>query len=562
MRTSPLVSVITTLCGASFAQPLPLDFIPQRPRKRVPTSWILVLLFSMLPAGVQAQFNYTINTDLTVTITGYTGPGGAVTIPSTISGLPVTTIATSAFPQPGVTNIIIPSSVTNIQDSAFSGCSTLLAINVDGNNSYYCSGAGVLFDKGQTTLIQYPLARGGNYAIPNSVTNVGKNAFANCITLSSVTMPNSVSVIGDSAFFGCTALPGITIPDSVTDIGRIAFKYCSGLTNVTMGSRVANIEVATFAYCAGLASMTIPNSVRSIGDEAFWGCGSLRDMIIPNSVAYLGTYAFRDCGSLTSATLGTRITNILDFAFYNCGSLTNAPINGIVNIGAYAFANCFSLPSVNIPDSVTNIGRFAFSSSGLFSVTISATWMGEAAFYGCNNLTNVIINNGVRNIARSGFAYCSSLTTVTIGRDVGDIGGYAFSPCPNLTAVYFQGAPPVLDCCGITPCCVFGAPHSILYFVPGTPGWGAAFADRPAVPLALPYPVILNSSTSLGVQSNGFGFTVSWATNLSVVVETSTNLANPAWQRLQTITLTGGSYYFTDPQWTNYPNRFYRIRSP
>jgi hypothetical protein len=77
----------------------------------------------------------------------------------------------------------------------------------------------------------------------------------------------------------------------------------------------------------------------------------------------------------------------------------------------------------------------------------------------------------------------------------------------------------------------------------------------------LPYPVILNSSPTFGVQNNQFGFTVSWATNLPVVVEATTNLAHPVWQPLQTNTLTGGSFYFSDPQWTNHPIRFYRLRS-
>jgi hypothetical protein len=64
------------------------------------------------------------------------------------------------------------------------------------------------------------------------------------------------------------------------------------------------------------------------------------------------------------------------------------------------------------------------------------------------------------------------------------------------------------------------------------------------------------------VQTNGFGFIISWATNISVVVEACTNLANPTWSPLATNTLSGGSAYFSDPQWTNYPARFYRLRSP
>ena len=74
--------------------------------------------------------------------------------------------------------------------------------------------------------------------------------------------------------------------------------------------------------------------------------------------------------------------------------------------------------------------------------------------------------------------------------------------------------------------------------------------------------MILNFGPSFGVGTSGFGFIISWATNFPVVVEACTNLANPNWSPLATNTLTGGSSHFSDPQWTNHPNRFYRLRSP
>jgi hypothetical protein len=64
------------------------------------------------------------------------------------------------------------------------------------------------------------------------------------------------------------------------------------------------------------------------------------------------------------------------------------------------------------------------------------------------------------------------------------------------------------------------------------------------------------------VKTNRFGFMISWATNMSVVVEACTNPANPSWSQVGTNTLTGGWSYFSDPDWTNYPRRFYRLRSP
>ena len=84
------------------------------------------------------------------------------------------------------------------------------------------------------------------------------------------------------------------------------------------------------------------------------------------------------------------------------------------------------------------------------------------------------------------------------------------------------------------------------------------FDGLPTAPWFLPNPLILNNGPGFGVQPGGFGFTISWATNASVVVEAATNLANPVWIPVSTSPLTGGTIYFSDPQWTNYPERFYR----
>ena len=189
-----------------------------------------------------------------------------------------------------------------------------------------------------------------------------------------------------------------------------------------------------------------------------------------------------------------------------------------------------------IPDSVTSIAQHAFG--------------------GCTNLTNAAIGNGVTSIGPEAFDVCTALTSVTIGSAVVSIGHWAFG-CPKLRTVFFLGDAPAVDALAFE-----GAPDAIVYYLPGTRGWRSKFAGRPTALWYLPNPVILNSSSSLGVQSNGFGFTVSWATNTFVVVKAATNLANPAWTPLHTNTLNSGSFYFSDSEWTNYPTRFYRVVVP
>jgi len=104
-----------------------------------------------------------------------------------------------------------------------------------------------------------------------------------------------------------------------------------------------------------------------------------------------------------------------------------------------------------------------------------------------------------------------------------------------------------------------GANNAAVYYLAGTIGWSTTFGGRPTL-LWNPQPQ--TSVTSIGVQTNRFGFNITGTSNLVIVVEACTNLAHPIWYPLQTNTLTGGSSYFSDPQWTNYSGRFYRLRSP
>jgi hypothetical protein len=108
---------------------------------------------------------------------------------------------------------------------------------------------------------------------------------------------------------------------------------------------------------------------------------------------------------------------------------------------------------------------------------------------------------------------------------------------------------------------VFYGESGTAYYLPGTTGWGATFGGWPTAGWYQPKPTILGSGYGLGVRSNSFGFTISWATNLSIIVQATTNLANPVWTPLATNPLVGGTNYFSDPKWTNYPGRFYRVRS-
>jgi hypothetical protein len=120
-----------------------------------------------------------------------------------------------------------------------------------------------------------------------------------------------------------------------------------------------------------------------------------------------------------------------------------------------------------------------------------------------------------------------------------------------LTALYFQGDAPALP---VNATVFPSGSQATIYYLPGTTGWGATFGGLPTV---LWNPEIQNP----GVSGNEFGFTLTGSTNLVVVVEACANLADPTWFPVGTNTLNGGLAYVSDPQWTNDPARFYRLRS-
>jgi hypothetical protein len=224
-------------------------------------------------------------------------------------------------------------------------------------------------------------------------------------------------------------------------------------------------------------------------------------------------------------------------AFKGCTGLTNVTLgDGVMNIGPAAFSCCTSLTSIAIPNSVTEIGYVAFE--------------------GCTSLTNVAIGNGLTKIGGGAFAWCTGLTSVTIPNSVANIGYAAFEGCTGLTGTYFKGDAPNVDSEAFN-----GDDNATVYYLPGTTGWATTFGGRPTALWVLPYPVILTTAPNFGIQTNAFGFRISWATNAPVVVEASTTLASPAWSPVSTNTLTSGWSYFSDRDWANYPSRFYRARA-
>ena len=261
------------------------------------------------------------------------------------------------------------------------------------------------------------------------------------------------------------------------------------------------------------------------------------------------------------------VTGVGDWAFNGCTTLTNLVFpDSLTTIGSYSFGGCSSLTNVTIPNSVSSIGEGAFAGTSLANVILpnGITRIEDDTFSWCPNLTGVAIPASVTYIGNYAFAYCTSLTTVTIGNGIASIGNYTFYRCTSLMSVYFQGNAPTYG-----PNVFVGDANATVYYLPGTRGWGATFGGTlfggtifGALPTVLWNPQVQTAEASFGVQGNQFGFAITGNSNLVVVVEACTNLANADWCPVATNTLINGSSFFGNPQWTNYSDRYYRLRLP
>lgn len=200
----------------------------------------------------------------------------------------------------------------------------------------------------------------GKVILPNSITEIGDSAFSGCNELSAIEIPNSVNKIGAYAFYGCKTLKNVIIPGSVETIGNRAFYNCSALANVTLENGIRNIGEYAFADCSNLTKVVVPNSVRNIGRNIFSDCSSLETVKLSENITSISYEMFMNCYSLKSIEFSSSLTYADKYAFQNCKSLTTLTFPKTFNmIFDSVFLGCSSLKTVNIkatkPFSVSNI---------------------------------------------------------------------------------------------------------------------------------------------------------------------------------------------------------------
>lgn len=277
--------------------------------------------------------------------------------------------------------------------------------------------------------------------IPSSVTKIDNFAFSGCIGLKSLNIANNITHIGESAFWGCKNLISVTIPETVCYIENHAFACCENLKTVTYcGTIEPEVEknlgkCMVFSKCPKLSEIEVPAEYNG---RSFCGKKVLKSSTSTNDskIQYEGR-----CGSGVRYSFN-KLTGRL--TIFGVGEMTNYSYSlnnqqkcfpwdsyksdikslvikkGVTSIGSYTFYRCDNLKSICIPESVKNIGCNAFCS--------------------CKNLITVKIPDGVSKIDNSAFKSCLELKSVIIPASVNEIGENVFRECVKLNSIIYLGA--------------------------------------------------------------------------------------------------------------------------
>ena len=385
------------------------------------------------PGEGESDYTYNALDDGTIEITGYSGSAENIVIPAQIDGKSVTRIGNNAFEKSSAKEIVIPDSVTEIGSQAFSGCGKLTGVS-----------------------------------IPNSVTMIRDRAFFDCNSLASITIPDSVTDIELQAFCNCTSLKSVTIPASVTDIGDEAFGYYFNDIDESEIKKVYGFKINYVKNTYGHYYAT----KNGFSDEDCLFTNELNDGTLEIS-KYVGNSATYE---IPGEIDGKKVIRIGNSAFIDCTELTSVTIpDGVTDIRWRAFYNCVSLKSVTIPKSVTYIDSYAFGyyydsdsfetkkidgfkinyvkntyghmyalkngftdeacllTHELYDGTLEITeYVGNSATY---VIPSEIDGKRVTQIGYDAFNDCTELTSITIPDGVTIIGNSAFSDCTSLETV-------------------------------------------------------------------------------------------------------------------------------
>lgn len=325
-------------------------------------------------------FNYSVNNDNTIKITGYTGSETDIIIPSEIDGKPVTIIGNSAFKEKGLTSVEIPDTVVTIEDEAFMNnllTSVKLGENLEtiGNWAFYS--------------LNNNYNRLESIEFPSKLKTIGNSAFSGN-NINSITFSENLETIGNFAFNN-NNLQSIEFPSKLKTIGNSAFNN-NLLTSIKFGENVETIGSQAFSANKLQGSLKLPSKLKSIGERAFYFNRQLDTVVLGDNIETIGNEAFRENSALNRVIFKGDVKNSIGNGIFRSTTTdVYGPLNS--NIGTYVkkynlnFIDINSLYSINFSQ---NGGPGKNAST---KVTISNLWNNETLKYAWSQSTTTPAEN-------------------------------------------------------------------------------------------------------------------------------------------------------------------------
>lgn len=229
-----------------------------------------------------SNFEYSENSDGTVTITGYKGSSLRIGIPEKIDGKIVSAIGQNAFngyddknevenSNASIIAVNIPDTVKRIENGAFANDFKLKYVKLSANLEVLSESAFA-----SCSILE-------NVEIPKTVTEIGSYAFYKCDGLTEAVIPDSVEKIGEAAYACSDSIVKVQLSENIDSIPDYLFYECDALKDINLPAEITEIGEGAFAWTA-VEKIEIPDKTASIGDGAFFSCMNLKEIIIPESV--------------------------------------------------------------------------------------------------------------------------------------------------------------------------------------------------------------------------------------------------------------------------------------
>lgn len=381
-----------------------------------------------------SQYSVTVGPNVTHISDGMFGGDGLISV-AFEEGSICTDIGTMAFASENLESIELPESIQTIGMQAFGSYGRVTDIyykgDVKGWSELLCHENFHGYDISYNLYIQGELA--DELVIPETVTNIENFAFSGIISLTSVEFLSSDIQIGQNAFAGCASLR--LVCGGVASVGNYAFDNCTALEEVKLSSEeLLAVEGFAFRGCTALESLFLPQSVQVIGERAFEGCSSLLALDLPESLVEIGTYAFSNCLNVRSLTIHEKVEKIGLNAFSGMEALAELNFNATrcndfaVGNGIFDKAGTGGAGvAVTIGANVEYIPAF-FLDPHAYSMTDHTN---------DTNITSIVFapGNVCTEIGNNAFAYCR-VTEVILPDTVTKTGQWIYAGCPVIERAY------------------------------------------------------------------------------------------------------------------------------